>query len=59
MEKDFKKFNLGIENEAENELRKIQEESDALKKEASNIGEAVERSITRKQPQHAKKKVNT
>jgi hypothetical protein len=40
-------------------LRKIQEESDALKKEAGRIGEAVERSIIRKQEQPAKKKVNT
>ncbi len=59
LEKDYKKFNLDIEHEAENELKKIQEESDALKKEASKIGEAVERSINEKEPKATKKKVNT
>ena len=59
LEKDYKKFNLDIEREAENELKKIREESAALKKEAGEIGEAVENSINGKQPKHVKKKVNT
>ncbi len=59
LEKDYKKFNLDIEQEAENQLKKIQQESDALKKEAIEIGEAVERSINEKQPKADKKKVNT
>ena len=59
LEEDYKKFNLDIEHEAEYEFRKIQEDSDKLKKEAGKIGEAVERSINGKQPKPAKKKVNT
>ena len=59
LEQDFKKFNFDIEHEVENGLRKIQEESDVLKKEAERIGEAVERSVNRNQPKSAKKKVNT
>jgi hypothetical protein len=59
LEKDYKKFNIDIEHEAENELKKIKEESDALKKEAGEIGEAVERSINRKPPKQGKKKVIT
>ena len=59
LEEDFKKFKLDIEHEAENELKKIQEESEALKKEASKIGEAVEQSINQSKPKPAKKKVNT
>jgi len=59
LEKDYRKFNLDIEREAQSELKKIQEDSDALKKEAGKIGEAVEQSINRKQPKRAKKKVNT
>ena len=59
LEKDYKKFNLAIEQEAENQLKKIQEESDELKKEAARIGEEVENSINEKQPKAPKKKVNT
>ena len=59
LDKDYKRFILGIQQEAENQLKKIQQESDTLKEEASKIGEAVERSINEKQQLAAKKKVNT
>ncbi len=59
LEKDYKKFSLDIEQEAENQLKKIQQESDELKKEAARIGEEVERSINEKQTKATKKKVNT
>ncbi|HUK85386.1 MAG TPA: hypothetical protein VLU95_05960 [Candidatus Acidoferrum sp.] len=59
IEKDYKKFNLDIEQEAENHLKKIHQESETLKKEAIEIGDAIERSIKEKQPNATKKKVNT
>lgn len=59
LEKDYKKFNLDIEEKAKNHLKKIQQESETLKKEAIEIGDAVERSINKKQPKATKKKVNT
>jgi transposase-like protein len=59
LEKDYKKFNESIQLEVENELKKIQQESDALKKEAVEIGEAVERSIKYNPTKRVKKKVNT
>lgn len=56
LEKDYKKFNLEIEREAENELKKIQEESNALRKEVSQIGETDERSPSEAEPKTTKKK---
>jgi hypothetical protein len=59
LEKNFKDFNLNIEQEAANEIKKIQEETFALKEEASKIGEAVEHSVKAEEKKTPKKKVNT
>ena len=59
LEKDYKNFNLNIERIAEEEIKKIQEETIALKEEASKIGEAVELSLKRKKRRQLRKKVNT
>jgi hypothetical protein len=59
LEKDYEKFSQGIEREAEDEIKKIQEETIALKEEASKIGEAVDLSVKEKEAKTAKKKVNT
>ena len=59
LEKDYKKFNQSIEREAEDEIKKIQEETIALKEEASKIGEAVELSLKANEAKTTKKKVNT
>ena len=59
LEKDYKKFNKSIEREAEDEIKKIQQETSALKEEASKIGEAVELSLKTDEAKATKKKVNT
>jgi len=59
LEEDYKKFNLNIERIAEREIKKIQEETIALKEEASKIGEAVELSLKTNEQKTTKKKVNT
>ena len=59
LEKDYKKFNESIEREAEDEIKKIQQETIALKEEASKIGEAVELSLKTDEAKATKKKVNT
>jgi inorganic pyrophosphatase/exopolyphosphatase len=59
LEKDYKKFNMNIERIAEEEIKKIQEETIALKEEASRIGEAVELSLKANEAKTTKKKVNT
>jgi len=59
LEKDYKKFNQSIEREAEEEIKKIQKETIALKEEASKIGEAVEVSLKANEAKTSKKKVNT
>jgi inorganic pyrophosphatase/exopolyphosphatase len=59
LEKDYKKFNMNIERIAEGEIKKIQEETIALKEEASRIGEAVEHSFKANEVKATKKKVNT
>ncbi len=59
LEKDYKKFNKSIEREAEDEIKKIQQETTALKEEAGKIGEAAERSIKANEAKTTKKKVNT
>ncbi len=59
LEKDYKKFNKSIEREAEDEIKKIQQETIALKEEASKIGEAVELSLKANEAKTTKKKVNT
>jgi len=59
LEKDYQKFNKSIEREAEDEIKKIQQETIALKEEASKIGEAVELDLKAKEAKTTKKKVNT
>jgi hypothetical protein len=59
LEKDYKNFNMNIERIVERELKKIQEETIALKEEASKIGEAVELSLKANEAKTTKKKVNT
>jgi len=59
LEKDYKKFNQAIENEAENELKKIQQESNELKEEVNKISETVEPTPKEKETKSIKKKVNT
>jgi len=59
LEKDYKNFNMNIERIAEREIKKIQEETIALKEEASKIGEAVELSLKANEAKTTKKKVNT
>ena len=59
LEKDYKKYNLNIERAAEREIKKIQEETIALKEEARKIGEAVELSLKTNEQKTTKKKVNT
>jgi len=59
LEKDYKNFNMNIERIVERELKKIQEETIALKEEASKIGKAVELSLKANEAKTTKKKVNT
>ena len=59
LEKDYKKFNLEIERETENELKKIQEESNALREEVSHIGETAEHLPSKAEPKTTRRKVNT
>ena len=59
LEKDYQNFNLNIERMAEEEIKKIREKANAIKEEASRIGEAVELSINKEEMKTVKKKVNT
>lgn len=59
LEKDYQNFNLNIERIAEEEIKKIREKANALKEEASKIGEAVELSLKEGETKTAMKKVNT
>jgi hypothetical protein len=59
LEKDYQNFNLNIERIAEEEIKKIREKANAIKKEASKMGEAVELSLNEEEAKSAKKKVNT
>ena len=45
LDKDFQNFNVEIEKSAEEELKNIKEKAEAVKAEASKIGEAVESSV--------------
>ena len=58
LEKDYQNFNLNIERIAEEEIKKIREKANAIKEEASKIGEAVELSLNEEETK-ARKKVNT
>lgn len=59
LEKDYETFNLNIESMAKEELEKIREKTNAIKVEASKIGEAVELSLTQEKTKTVTKKVNT
>ena len=59
LEKDYQNFNLNIERLAEEEIKKIREKADAIKEEASKMGEAVALSLNDKATKEAGKKVNT
>jgi hypothetical protein len=58
LEKDYQNFNLNIERIAEEEIKKIREKANAIKEEASKMGEAVELSLNEEETK-ATKKVNT
>ena len=59
LEKDYETFNINIESMAKEELEKIREKTNAIKVEASKIGEAVELSLTQEKTKTVTKKVNT
>ena len=59
LEKDYETFNLNIERMAKEEIQKIREKANAIKVEASKIGEAVELSLTQEKTKTVTKKVNT
>jgi len=59
LEKDYENFNMNIERMSEEEIKKIKEKANALKEEASKIGEAVELSLNEEEGKTARKKVNT
>ena len=59
LEKDYENFNMNIERMSEEEIKKIKEKANALKEEASKIGEAVELSLNEEEAKTARKKVNT
>ncbi|MGE5533120.1 MAG: hypothetical protein ACM3UN_02080 [Bacillota bacterium] len=42
IEKEYNDYNLAIERKAQNEIKKIKERIDQLKKEAEKIGETIE-----------------
>jgi hypothetical protein len=58
LEKDYQNFYLNIERMAEEEINKIREKANAIKEEASKMGEAVELSLGKEEAK-ATKKVNT
>ena len=59
LEKDYETFNLNIERMAKEEIEKIREKANAIKAEASKIGEAVELSLNPDKTKTVTKKVNT
>ena len=58
LEKDYKEFNNAIEHAAQSRLKKIHEETNALKETAEKTGKAVEESVNER-ANAARKKVNT
>jgi outer membrane murein-binding lipoprotein Lpp len=56
LEKDYESLNRKIEQAAEEEIKKIQEKIEALKKEARQMGETVELTLAEKEPKATKKK---
>jgi len=59
LEKDCQNFNLNIERIAEEEIKKIREKANAIKEEASKMGEAIELSLNEGKAKAKRKKVNT
>ena len=59
LEKDYQNFNLNIERIAEEEIKQIREKANAIKEEASKIGESVELALNEEEKKAVKKKVNT
>jgi hypothetical protein len=59
LEKDFQSFNLQIEKMADEEVKSIKEKADAIKSEASKIGESVELSVKGSEGKEERKKVNS
>ena len=56
LQKDYEDLNRKISQAAEAEIKKIQEKIEALKEEARQMGETVERTITEKETKVTKKK---
>lgn len=56
LKKDYENLNRKIEQAAEEEIKKIQEKIEALKKEARQMGETVELTLAEKEPKATKKK---
>ena len=56
LEKDYENLNRKISQAAEAEIKKIQKKIEALKEEARQMGETVERTITEKETKLTKKK---
>lgn len=59
LEKDYETFTLNIESMAKEEIQKIREKANAIREEASKIGEAVELSLNQEKTKTVTKKVNT
>ncbi len=59
LEKDYATFTQNIESMAKEEIQKIKEKTNAIKEEASKIGDAVELSLNQEKTKTATKKVNT
>lgn len=59
LEKDYETFTLNIESMAKEEIQKIREKANAIREDASKIGEAVELSLNQEKTKTVTKKVNT
>jgi hypothetical protein len=59
LEKNYETFTLNIERMAKEEIQKIREKANAIREEASKIGEAVELSLNQEKTKTVTKKVNT
>ena len=57
LEKDYEKFNKKVESAAKLELKKIQEQTQAIKAEAEKIGETVESTVPEISRKSERKKV--
>lgn len=56
LEKDYKNLNIKVEQAAEAEIKKIREKTEALKEEARQMSETVERTLIEKETKATKKK---